>query len=231
MFLDDTNTYLTEAYAKGKMASDYISKIRQQCTIMTYIPGFDRAKVKRLEGLIETYEDKLKLAKQELADYKTKSKTEKEKIEKLNKIDTILSTSIKIAVIILSIFVSYTAAAKLAPSIAAKAGKIIKSTELVKNAKNISRVRKIIASIGGFAAKTVSNKAKAIAVTKNAVKIFGAVKNSAKQVQNASDTIKIGGYEAEIIKCIREMELLLVVLKKKKAMFESEIEKRERGIR
>jgi len=226
MFLDKIDyevyneQYLTEAYAKGKLASDYISKIRNQCQLMTYIPGFDKAKITRLDGLIQTYEDKLELAKKELADYRSKSEDEKSKIERLNKIDTILSTSIKIAVIVLSIYISIAGAAKALPS-------------LVTNAKKITKSKRIIAKLLNFTkipAKIVE-KADKISKMSKGLKIANAAKNSIGEIGKASDTVKLGGYEAEIVKCIREMEQLLVVLKNKRNMFERELEKKERGIR
>ena len=233
MFLDNINQeeYLTEAYAKGKMASDYIAKIRQKCALMTYVPGFTKTKIKRLENLIETYEDKLKLAKEELADYRNKSKEEKEKIERLNKVDTILSTSIKVAVVILSVYISYVSAAKLAPKIAGGAKKVVDIAKLVANAEKVSKVKRIIAKICGFTANKIMTNASTVAKISNANKIASGTIKSVKYIEHGSDTIKIGGYEAEIVKCIREMEMLLDVLKKKKTMFEMEIEKRERGIR
>ena len=226
MFLDKIDyevyneQYLTEAYAKGKLASDYISKIRNQCQLMTYIPGFDKAKITRLDGLIQTYEDKLELAKKELADYRSKSEDEKSKIERLNKIDTILSTSIKIAVIVLSIYISIAGAAKALPS-------------LVTNAKKNTKSKRIIAKLLNFTkipAKIVE-KADKISKMSKGLKIANAAKNSIGEIGKASDTVKLGGYEAEIVKCIREMEQLLVLLKNKRNMFERELEKKERGIR
>jgi len=225
MFLDNIDyskyneMYLTEEYAKGIMASDYISKIRTQCSIMTYVPGFDKAKIARLDNLIEKYEAKLALAKKELADYKSKSKDEKDKIERLNKVDTILSAGIKIAVIVLSIYIGFGMAKGALP--------------LVDNVKKIAASKNIIGKLLR-ATKVVSfidGKARTISKVSKGVKVATAAKNSIGKIGEASNTIKIGGYESEINRCITEMEQLLVVLKKKKTMFEMELDKREKGLR
>jgi len=221
MFLDniDYNAYLTEEYAKGIIASDYISKIRTQCSLMTYVPGFDKVKIARMDSLIEKYEAKLVLAKKELADYKSKSKDEKDKIERLNKVDTILSAGIKIAVIVLSIYIGFGMAKGALP--------------LVDNVKKIAESKNIIGKLLR-ATKVVSfidDKASTISKVSKGVKVATAAKNSIGKIGEASDTIKIGGYEAEINRCITEMEQLLVVLKKKKTIFEMELDKREKGLR
>jgi len=226
MFLDNIDysvyneQYLTEEYAKGIMASDYISKIRTQCSLMTFVPGFDKLKIQRLENLIEKYEDKLELAKKELADYKSKSEDEKKKLERLNKIDTILSTSIKIAVIVLSIYISFGMAKGALPS-------------LIKNAKKITESKNIIAKLLNATKlpSLIVKNASTVSKVNNGVKIASAAKNSIGQVGEASKTMKIGGYEAEINRCITEMEQLLKVLKDKKNKFEMELDKKEKGLR
>jgi len=226
MFLDEINynvyneQYLTEEYAKGIMASDYISKIRSQCSLMTFVPGFDKVKIKRLESLIEKYEAKLELAKKELKDYKSKSEDEKKKLERLNKIDTILSTSIKIAVIVLSVYISIAGAKYATPMVVEYAKKIANSKGIIAKLLKATMIPTYILN----KTKTVSNIGKG-------VKIANAAKSSIGQVGEASKTMKIGGYEAEINRCITEMEQLLVVLKKKKTMFEMELDKKEKGLR
>jgi len=226
MFLDNVNyevyneQYLTEEYAKGAMASDYISKMRTQCSLMTYVPGFDKLKIKRLENLIEKYEDKLELAKKELKEYKSKSKDEKEKLEKLNKIDTILSTGIKITVIILSVYISFGMAKGALPSLVKGAKKITESSNIIAKLLKATKIPAFIV-----------NKADTISKVSKGVKVAVAAKNSIGKVSDASKTMKIGGYEAEIKRCITEMEQLLVVLKKKKTMFEMELDKKEKGLR
>jgi len=226
MFLDNVDCevlneqYLTEEYAKGIMASDYISKIRTQCALMTYVPGFDKLKVKRMENLIEKYEDKLELAKKELAEYKAKSEDEKKKLEKLNRIDTVLSSGIKITVIILSVYISFGMAKVALP-------------KLVETAKKITESKKIIAKLlratklPGLIVKNASTVAK----LSKGVKVAKAAKSSIGEIGEASKTMKIGGYEAEIVRCIAEMEQLLKVLKNKKTMFEMELDKKEKGLR
>jgi len=120
----------------------------------------------------------------------------------------------------LSIYISIAGAAKALPS-------------LVTNAKKITKSKRIIAKLLNFTkipAKIVE-KADKISKMSKGLKIANAAKNSIGEIGKASDTVKLGGYEAEIVKCIREMEQLLVVLKNKRNMFERELEKKERGIR
>jgi len=219
MFLDNINyekikkqylteQYLIEEYAKGKMASDYISKIRNKCSMMTYVPGFTKQKVQYLENMIETYEDKLSIAKKELRDYKSKSIDEKQKLEKLNKIDTVLSTCIKISVRILSSYLLSIAGAKSAKilldtfSKIKKVDKIIKTLFTVDGTFHISNIQRTIQSVS----------------------------DGINEVRYGSRVMKIGGYENEINKCITEMEQLLNVLKNKKTMFERELDKKEKGL-
>jgi len=227
MFLDkiDYNKvlneqYLTEEYAKGIMASDYISKIRTQCSLMTYVPGFDKLKIQRLDSLIERYKDKLELAKKELSNYRSKSEDEKKKLERLNKIDTILSTCIKISVIVLSLYISFGMAKGAVPT-------------LVKNARKINNSKNIIAKLlkATKIPNMIANKTNTIRKLSKGVKIAKTAKSSIDKVGEASETMKIGGYENEIIRCINEIEQLLKVLKNKKDIFERELEKKERGIR